>query len=60
MPRTPEHSVAVIGGSGFVGSSLAGHLSDSYDVTVLDRVRPSGFAGRFLECDIRDKLSLMN
>lgn len=59
MSRTTEHSVAVIGGSGFVGSSLARRFSDSYDVTVLDRVRPGEFAGKFLECDIRDKQSLM-
>jgi nucleoside-diphosphate-sugar epimerase len=35
MSRT-QYSVAVLGGSGFVGSSIAKRLSDSYDVTVLD------------------------
>jgi len=31
------HEIAIFGGSGFIGSSLAGYLSDSFKVKVLDR-----------------------
>jgi nucleoside-diphosphate-sugar epimerase len=55
--RTP---IAIIGGSGFVGSSLAAHLGNRFDVTVLDRVPPKGFSGKFMECDIRDRASLIS
>ena len=50
--------VAIVGGSGFIGSSLANHLSNSYEVGILDRCAPRDFKGRFLACDIRDRKSL--
>jgi UDP-glucose 4-epimerase len=53
-------SIAIVGGSGFVGSSLASHLANKFDVTILDRVPLRDFKGQFKECDIRDKPSLIN
>lgn len=54
-----SRSIAVIGGAGFVGSSLASYLSRSFDVTVLDIARPQGFSGKFIASDIRDGPSLI-
>jgi len=54
----PRESIAIVGGSGFVGSSLAVHLSNQFDVTVVDRVPSKAFNGQFRECDIREKASL--
>jgi nucleoside-diphosphate-sugar epimerase len=50
----------MVGGSGFVGSSIAAHLANQFDVVILDRVPPKGFTGQFRECDIREKASLIN
>jgi nucleoside-diphosphate-sugar epimerase len=50
--------VAIVGGSGFIGLSLANYLSSSYEVGILDTVPPRDFKGRFLACDIRDRKSL--
>jgi len=49
--------VAIVGGSGFVGSSLAEHLSDHFSVTIVDKVQPT-VPGAFKICDIRDADSL--
>ena len=46
--------IAIVGGSGFVGSSLCGHLSKLFDVTVFDVNPPGNFSGKFTRCDIRD------
>jgi nucleoside-diphosphate-sugar epimerase len=51
-------SIAIVGGSGFVGSALTKHLSSRFKVTVLDRRQPSGSYGSFKACDVRDKPSL--
>jgi len=58
MEGQRKDSIAVLGGSGFVGSSLARHLSRNFDVTVIDRTSPKSFAGEFKQCDIRDQSSL--
>jgi UDP-glucose 4-epimerase len=50
-------SVAIVGGSGFVGSSLATHLSNHFSVTIVDKVPPKGHA-TFKICDVRDAGSL--
>jgi UDP-glucose 4-epimerase len=55
--RSPD-SIAIVGGSGFVGSALAKTLSKRFNVVILDRVSPRDFDGRFSPCDIRDKKSL--
>ena len=55
--KTRVSSIAIIGGSGFVGSSLSKHLSARYNVTVLDRIPPRNFKN-FKLCDIRDQRSL--
>jgi nucleoside-diphosphate-sugar epimerase len=51
-------SIGIVGGSGFVGSSVAAQLLNEFEVTILDRVPPRYFKGKFKECDIRDKTSL--
>ncbi len=51
-------SIAIVGGAGFVGSSLAKHLSEKFDVAVFDIKHPQGFDGRFQECDLRDTEAL--
>jgi len=52
------HSIALLGGSGYLGSSLAKHLSKRLSVTVLDRIPPQDFDGSFKPCDIRDQQTL--
>jgi nucleoside-diphosphate-sugar epimerase len=51
-------SIAIVGGGGFVGSTLARHLSKRFNIRVLDLRAPSNFDGNFVSCDIRDKSSL--
>jgi len=55
--------IAITGGSGFVGSSLRNHLSQFFDVKVLD-VRParygSGSDANSQTCDIRNLEELRN
>jgi nucleoside-diphosphate-sugar epimerase len=58
LSTTSPGSVAIVGGSGFVGSSLANYLSNSFEVTVLDRMQPPRLETRFISCDIRDKQAL--
>jgi len=50
------HRIGIVGGSGFIGSSLAEHLSKSFQVKVLDvREPPQGVGGKvdYIPCDIR-------
>ncbi len=51
-----KYRIAITGGCGFVGHSLAKHLSKDYSVTILDIREPSGSSpvGDFKACDIRD------
>lgn len=51
-----QSAIAITGGSGFVGSALAKHLSEDFYVRILDKVHmqhvaPNGV--EFVECDIR-------
>ena len=50
------HRIGIVGGSGFVGSSLAEHLSKSFQVKVLDvKEPPRDVRGKidYVPCDIR-------
>ena len=52
-----EYMIGIIGGSGFIGSSLANHLADSFDVKLLDVRVPKqrfGDAVSFQKCDVRN------
>jgi nucleoside-diphosphate-sugar epimerase len=52
-----KHEIGIVGGSGFIGSSIAQHLSKTYKVKVLDikplRKDPEGRT-EFEHCDIRN------
>ena len=56
MPGKNKMSIAITGGSGYIGSSIARRLT-SFDVRILDitppKERTEGFI-QFLECDVRD------
>lgn len=58
MIRTRTSTVAVVGGSGFIGSALVRHFSKAYKIRVLDLKPPSDFRDKFVTCDIREKASL--
>jgi nucleoside-diphosphate-sugar epimerase len=60
MRRKPHASIAILGGSGYIGSSIAKHLPKTFDVKILDRVPPRDFNVPFRFCDIRDEESLIN
>lgn len=52
-----SHTIGIVGGSGFVGASLANHLSASFKVKVFDRKPlPEDLRKKvdFQRCDIRD------
>ena len=52
------YKIAITGGSGFVGSSLAEHLSNKFDIRILDKTPPSRNLREGIEyqkCDIRDR-----
>jgi len=58
--RKDEYHIGIIGGSGYIGSSLARHLSSRFNVTILDRKPPEhDFGGSFMTCDIRNLSSLV-
>lgn len=51
-----EYNIGIVGGSGFIGSSLARHLSKNYRVKILDkRSLPSDLKNKveYESCDIR-------
>lgn len=53
----PSHEIGIIGGSGFIGSSLAMHLSDKFETKVFDkRPVPNDIKNKvdFQQCDIRE------
>jgi UDP-glucose 4-epimerase len=47
-------TVGIIGGSGFIGFSLAKHLSPAFNVKILDVREPKDKSFAFKFCDIRD------
>jgi UDP-glucose 4-epimerase len=49
-----EHTIGIIGGSGFIGFSLAKHLSSIFDVKILDVREPMDKSLPFKFCDVRD------
>jgi len=51
-----EYKIGIVGGSGFIGSSLAKHLSSSFRVKILDVKEPKNKLKRltFELCDIRN------
>ena len=52
----PKYDVAIVGGSGFIGSSLAMHLSKIFKIKVIDqKPPPETLEGKvdFSSCDIR-------
>jgi len=53
----PSYDIGIVGGSGFIGSSLALRLSDSFKIKVLDkRLVPNDMRNEidFQHCDVRD------
>jgi nucleoside-diphosphate-sugar epimerase len=55
-----RHRVAIIGGSGFIGSRLSKAFSNTYEVTVFDVAHPREKSdGRFEPCDVRDRDTLV-
>lgn len=59
MKESGKSCVAIVGGNGFVGSSLAKHLSNLFTVRVLDVNSRNNSYGDFRACDIRDKQELI-
>jgi nucleoside-diphosphate-sugar epimerase len=53
--KTLKQKVAIVGGSGFVGFSLAKHLSSTFNVKILDIKEPADLPNNILfnRCDIR-------
>jgi UDP-glucose 4-epimerase len=52
-----HHEIAILGGAGFIGFTLANWLSERFDVRIIDKRRPVsllGFDFDFVECDIRN------
>lgn len=49
-----KHKVCITGGAGFIGFSLAKHLSSVFDVKILDIKTPKDESIDFEFCDIRD------
>ena len=52
-----KSKIAIVGGTGFIGKSLARHLSKKFDVKILDVRKPpkdlEGFVG-YSHCDVRN------
>ena len=51
-----RYKIAIVGGSGFVGSHLTKYLSKDFDVKVLDIKKPKKFSFDYIfeYCDVRD------
>ncbi|MFQ5712353.1 MAG: NAD-dependent epimerase/dehydratase family protein [Candidatus Geothermarchaeales archaeon] len=52
-----EHKIGIVGGAGYIGSSLARHLSKAFRVKILDmRTPPSDLEGKvdYEICDVRE------
>jgi UDP-glucose 4-epimerase len=49
-----KHIIGILGGSGFVGFSLAKHLSSTFDIKILDVREPEDKSLAFEFCDVRD------
>lgn len=49
-----KYKIGITGGSGFIGSSLARHLSDEFKVKILDIRRPPKINGNieYIDCDV--------
>lgn len=57
MVKMDRYKIGIVGGSGFVGSSLAMRLSDSFKIKVFDkRPVPNDIKNKvdFQYCDVRD------
>ena len=55
-----NHQIGIVGGSGFIGFSLAKHLSSIFDVKILDIKAPKSKSNLVFElCDIRDYKQVM-
>lgn len=50
---TSRHEIAIVGGSGFIGLTLANWLSKRFDVRIVDKRRPGKTQLDYTECDIR-------
>jgi nucleoside-diphosphate-sugar epimerase len=59
LPRAPKN-VAIIGGSGFIGTRLCGRLVGNpiYELRILDKVKSYTFPSKWVHADVRDKDSL--
>jgi nucleoside-diphosphate-sugar epimerase len=55
MLNVEKYSIAVVGGTGYIGSSLTRNLSKKYDVVVVDVREPTEkiIGSKFKQCDIR-------
>jgi nucleoside-diphosphate-sugar epimerase len=58
MQESKGDAIAIVGGSGYLGCSLAKHLSKRFRVSILDPLPPQDFDGNFTHCDIRDRQTL--
>lgn len=56
-----KNNIALIGGSGFVGTSLTKRLINAgYNVRIIDKVRSLTYPHLWVEGDVRDKSSLLS
>jgi nucleoside-diphosphate-sugar epimerase len=55
--------IGIVGGSGYVGSALAKHLSSSFSVKIVDVIEPKHLGGNnivFERCDVRQQKDVEN
>jgi len=55
MQTSTTPTVAIVGGSGFIGSALTDHLVQDFRIKILDMKPPSRGGVEFEQCDIRNK-----